>query len=85
MLESPESVLVIDGDPYHADSVRYSLEREGLRGRVAITAAPERGGLIRGRFHPAARGRSNKRMHATADTSAVNFMQSLGAAREARR
>jgi len=27
----------------------------------------------------------NKRMHATADTQAVKFLQSLGAARDARR
>jgi hypothetical protein len=35
--------------------------------------SPERGGLIRGKFHPAAVRRSNSRMHPTADTTAVKL------------
>jgi hypothetical protein len=40
--------------------------------------SPERGGLMRGRFQPAAQRRSNKRMHATRDTNHVIERNLLG-------
>ena len=47
--------------------------------------SPERAGLMRGRFQARALKRSNKRMHATADTEGFIFHRSGLAARDARR
>ena len=66
------------------NSVAFMLNHAGSP-VIPGVRSPERGGLMRGRFHPAALSQSNKRLNRTRDTAAFRFLRRCGLAGYPRR